>query len=228
MKMKKIILFCLLSVIYCLPVFSQAEKPKKTLRVDILSVRPLSNKAFVNLFSGVYNANLSLNYSFKKFSLGPYYNILQCQIFPKYYSDPHSIVTMHTGGLRMIYDIYPSKETMASHTGNFYVVSPFLAGGYTWIDYTRLKEVPYATSGNHTQTFNIYGGANFTLMFSDYDGIGITLGYGYYAHEFNPDALGLSYYYPNIPNVDMHGESQFFFFGFNWYLDLAKRKETSD
>ena len=229
MNMKRSIVFCLLFTVYCFSSFSQSKsKVKKTFRADFLVPRPLSNKAFDTLFSGVYNVNMSMNFGVKNFNTGVYVSRMQCQIFPRYQSDPHSIQTVSSAGLRFSYDIYPSKEKMLATEGNYFVCSPFLSGGYSLVDYSRLKCVVGTPTGKHSNTYSISGGMNINLMFSEYDGVGFTLGYMYLNHRFNPDPLCLSQYFPNIPDKYKQGLSQYLFFGFNWYLDLAKRENGSD
>ena len=202
-------------------------KVKKTFRGEVLLPRPISNKAFSELFSGVFSTNLSMNFGVKNFNTGIFYNMMQCQIFPRLVGDPHSVQTVHTAGLRISYDVYPSKVKMQTTKGNFFVFSPYLCGGISEVDYSRLKNTITVT-GQNTQTYSISGGANFNLMFSEYDGVGFTIGYTYINHEFNPDNLGLTYYYPNIPDKDKHGLSQYIVYGFNVHFDLAKREKESD
>ena len=173
--------------------------------------------------------NASINLGIKNFNAGIYGSHMQLQIFPKFQTDPHAIETTNTVGVRFGYDIYPSKEKMASQTGNFIVVSPFIAGGYNWIVYSRLKlKNPTDTITNTSiRAFNIYSGINFNLMFSEYDGVGFTIGYSLLNHEFSPYDLDLHKWF-NVNVNDTHGNTQYLFFGFNWYLDLGKRTESSD
>ena len=221
---KIIFCFSLFTFVFFDSAFSQAKpKVKKTFRADVLLPRPLSNKAFDTLFSGVYNLNLSMNFGVKNFNTGIFIGSMQCQIFPKFQSDPHAIQSVKSAGLRLSYDIYPSKAKMAATEGNFFVFSPFLCSGYTLVDYSRLKCMTGSPEGKHSQTYSIYGGLNMNIMFSEYDGVGFTLGYMYLNHEFNPDPLCLTQFFPNIPDKYKHGVSQYFMFGFNWYIDLVKR-----
>jgi len=219
------LIICVISVFIPDVVFSQAKsKVKKTIRGEALIPRPISNKAFRQLFSGVFAANLSMNFGVKNFNTGIIYSMMQCQIFPRVQSDPHSIFTVHTGGIRFSYDVYPSKETMQETLGNFFVFSPFIQGGISQVDYSRLKcKTPQDIIGKSTQTFSVTGGANFNLMFSEYDGVGFTLGYSFFNHEFNPDNLCLSQYYPNFKDSDKKGLTQFILFGLNVHFDLANR-----
>lgn len=228
---KIILLFvvsCLLSTVYCSHSFSQVQKVKKSIRAEGCLFRPVSNKSFSQLFSGVYSVNLSLNFGVNNFNTGVFYNLMQSQIFPRLQSDPHSIQTVHTGGVRFSYDFYPSKAKMAATKGNFFVLSPYLSGGISQIDYSRLKCITQQVSGKSSQAFTISGGANFNLMFSEYDGVGFTLGYTLLNHEFNPDALCLNEYYPNIPESNKHGLSQYILYGFNVHFDLVKREQDSE
>jgi hypothetical protein len=226
-EIHKVILFtylCFLSFSYCPSAFSQAKaKVKKTFRADFSLPQTLSNRAFDTLFRGVYNTNLSINFGIKNFNTGVYAGMMQCQIFPRKQIDPHSIQTVYSAGLKLGYDIYPSKEKMATTQGNFLVYSPFLSAGYSSVDYSRLQCVTGTPTGKHSQTYSISGGMSFNLMFSEYDGIGLTIGYTFLNHEFNPDPLCLTQYYPNIREKDKQGLSQYLLFGLNWYLDLAKR-----
>jgi len=219
---------CLVYAVFCTPAYSQAvPKVKKTFRADVELPRPLSNRAFDSLFSGVYSFNVSMNFGVKNFNTGIYAGMMQCQIFPKFLTDPHTIQTVYSTGLRFGYDIYPSKEKMAATQGNFLVYSPFLSAGYSSLDYSRLKCITGAPTGKHSQTYNVSGGINFNLMFSEYDGVGLTLAYTFINHEFNPDPLCLTQYYPDIAEKNKKGLSQYFLFGFNWYLDLVKRDKDS-
>lgn len=208
--------------------FSQAKKVKKTVRGEGLLHRPVSNKAFAHLFSGVFSANLSMNWGWNNFNTGIFYNMMQSQIFPKYVYEPHSIQTVHTAGLRFSYDMYPSKQKLASQQGNFFVFSPYLSGGFAQVDYSRLKPITQTVTGKNTQTFSISGGANFNLMFSEYDGVGFTIGYTILNHEFNPDGLALNEWFMDIPESHKHGISQYILYGFNAHFDLAKRDKDSD
>jgi hypothetical protein len=207
--------------------FSQDDfKIKKTIRGEALLPRPVSNKAFTKIFSGVLNFNASMNFGFRNFNAGPYYNFMQSQIFPKFQDDPHSIQTVHTGGLRFSYDVGPSKETLKSQPENFFVFSPFIAMGYNKIDYSRLlSKNGCEITGKHTQALNIFAGANFNLMLSEWDGFGFTIGYNFINEHFNPDALCLSEYF-DFTEDEKRGKLQYFLFGFNVYIDLAKRPSS--
>ncbi len=223
------IVYCLFSIAYCQPVFSQTKpKVKKTIRGEALLFQPLSNKAFSQLFSGVFATNLSLNFGVNNFNTGIFYNLMQSQIFPKFEYEPHAIQTVHTGGIRFSYDIYPSKAKLASQKGNFTVVSPFLSGGFSQVDYSRLKCKVQHVTNKSDQTFSLTAGANFNLMFSEYDGVGFTIGYSFLNHEFNPNELCLNEYYPNIPDKDKLGLSQYILYGFNVHFDLVKRDPDSE
>jgi hypothetical protein len=220
--------FSLLASAYWNCAFSQKKpKVKKTFRADFEIPRPLGNKAFDTLFSGVYNVNLSMNFGVKNFNTGVYGGMMQCQIFPRFQSDPHAIQTVYSGGIRFSYDIFPSKEKMASTEGNFLMYSPFISVGYSSVNYSRLKSLSGQPSptGKHSSTYNVSGGINLNLMFSEYDGVGFTLGYTFLNHTFNPDPLSLNQYYPDIKESDKHGLSSYFLFGFNWYVDLLKREK---
>lgn len=225
---KYLFLICILAPAFCMSAFSQVKKVKTTIRGEALLHRPISNKAFSKLFSGVFSANLSLNFGIRNFNTGLYYNMMQSQIFPKFQYEPHSIQTVHTMGMKFGYDIYPPKAKLAAQKGNFWVVTPFLAGGFALVDYSYLICLNGAPTGKNTQTYSVNGGANFTVMFSEYDGVGFTLGYTFLNHEFNPDALCLTQHYPNIPDGDKRGLSQYIFYGFNVHFDLVKRESESD
>jgi hypothetical protein len=198
-------------------------KVKKTFRADFEVPQILLNRALDTLFRGVYNVNLSMNFGIKNVTAGIYAGMMQSQIFPHFYSDPHSIQTVYSSGLRLGYDVYPSAEKMQTTKGNFFMFSPFLGIGYASVNYSRLKCITGKPEGTQDQTFSISAGANFNLMFSQYDGVGFTIGYSFLNHVFNPDPLCLSQYYPNIREKDKQGLSHYLIFGLNWYLDLAKR-----
>lgn len=223
-----LIIFFLMSAAFCPTAFSQAKKTKKTIRGEGMLQRPVSNKAFSQLFSGVFAANISMNWGFNNFNTGIYYGQMQSQIFPKFLSDPHAIQTVHTAGLRFSYDVYPSKVKMQTTQGNFFVFTPYLSGGFAEVDYSRLKCLTGAPTGKQNQTFSISAGGNFTLMFSEYDGVGFAIGYTFLNHEFNPDPLCLTQYFPNIPEKDKHGLSQYIVYGFNVHFDLVKRDKDSE
>ncbi|TAL59143.1 MAG: hypothetical protein EPN85_09900 [Bacteroidetes bacterium] len=227
MKRPAIILFFIF-IFSFLMVNAQDKKTKKTVRAEALLHRPISNKAFSQLFSGVFSANISMNFGVSNFNTGIFYNMMQSQIFPKFLSDPHSIQTVHTAGVRFSYDVYPSKTKMVSQKGNFFVFSPYLSGGFAEVDYSRLKCIAQQATGKHSQTFSAGAGANFNLMFSEYDGVGFTLGYTFINHAFNPDPLCLNEFFPNIPDKDKHGLSQYILYGFNVHFDLTKRDQDSD
>lgn len=222
------IVYCLLSTVCCPSVFSQAKKVKKTVRGEALLHKPVSNKALAELFSGVFSANISMNWGFNNFNTGIFYNMMQSQIFPRFLSDPHSIQTVHTAGLRFSYDVYPPPKVLAAQKGNFFMFSPYLAGGVAQVDYSRLKCIKQQITGKSTQAFSLSGGMNFNLMFSEYDGVGFTIGYTFLNHEFNPNALCLNEFFPNIPDKHKLGLSQYILYGFNAHFDLAKRDKDSD
>lgn len=227
---KIIFSFCFLFFVSALgmPAFSQKPKVKKTIRAEGLLFRPVANKAFTSLFSGVFSTNLSLNFGVNNFNTGIFYNLMQSQIFPKYQSEPHAIQTVHTGGIRFSYDVYPSKAKMAATKGNIFMYSPYLSGGFSQVDYSRLQCITQQVTGKSTQTFSVNAGFNFNLMFSEYDGVGFTLGYSFLNHEFNPDALCLNEYYPDIEDKHKHGLSQYVVYGFNVHFDLVKRDPDSE
>lgn len=208
--------------------YSQARKVKKTIRGEAMLFQPISNKAFAELFSGVFSANLSLNFGVQNFNTGIFYNLMQSQIFPKFAYEPHSIQTVHTAGLRFSYDVYPPKAKLAATKGNFFMFSPYISGGFSQVDYSRLKCIKQQISGASSQTFSINAGANFNLMFSEYDGVGFTIGYSFLNHEFNPDKLCLNEWFPNIPEADKKGLSQYILYGFNVHFDLVKREGDSE
>ena len=227
--MKKLaFIFLLLLSFSFLGANAQGKKVKKTIRGEGLLHRPVSNKALSKLFSGVFSANISMNWGWNNFNTGIFYNQMQSQIFPKFLSDPHAIQTIHTGGLRFSYDVYPPAKVLAAKKGNFFMFSPYLSVGLAEVDYSRLKCITGAPEGKQNQTFSLSGGANFNLMFSEYDGVGFTIGYTFLNHEFNPDPLCLTQYFPNIPDADKHGLSQYVLYGFNVHFDLAKRDKESE
>ena len=116
--------------VICLSASSQIKpKVKKTFRADFELPKPLSNRALDSLFKGVYNVNLSMNFGVKNLNGGVYAGMMQCQIFPKYEFQPHSIQTVYSTGVRFSYDRYPSKEKIQSTEGSFFVFSPFISVG---------------------------------------------------------------------------------------------------
>ena len=68
---------------------------------------------------------------------------------------------------------------------------------------------------------------NFNLMFSEFDGIGFTVGYNYLDHQFNPNPLCLDQFY-NFKDGDKQGVLAYILFGFNVYVDLAKRPDATE
>lgn len=224
---KFVFLFSALLLTYDVALSQKVTKVKKTIRAEMLLPKPVSSRAFVSVFSGVFNLNVSMNFGFNNFNIAPYYGLMQCQIFPRLQTDPHTIQTVHSAGFRFSYDIYPSKEKMQSRQGNFVVISPFLASGFDQVDYSRLKCIVETPSHLHSQTYNIFAGANFNLMFTEMDGIGFTLGYNYLNHHFDPNALCLNEYY-SFTEEQKQGLAGYILFGFNIYIDLAKRPDSSE
>lgn len=234
MDIKKVFKVAIVAILFPTTfLFSQVPfKLKKTFRGEMLYPRPITNAAFTKVFRGVYNMNLSLNFGIKNFNVGPYYGLMQCQILPYkgiaiQMSDPHSIQTVHTAGLRFSYDLYPSKEVLQSRDGAYMVFSPFIPPGYDWIDYTRLRCKTGFPSGKHVQTFNLMLGMNINYMITNFEGCGLTLGYNYLAHQFDPKPLCLDQSFLFTAGSEK-GMLQYLSFGLNLYIDLGKRPEGSD
>lgn len=206
---------------------AQKTKFNKTFRSDILLPVPVANRAFTSVFSGVYYANASYNIEKKGFVSGVFISNMQSMIYPKLQSEPHSIQTLNSAGLRFGYDFKPSKEELADIDNNFWVTSPFIMAGYTMVNYSRLKCITQTVQNKTDNTFSVNLGTSFTLMFSEYDGIGFTIGYGYLHHEFNPNDLCLNEWWDFEPK-DTKGPNQYIFFGFNFNIWLGNREGSSN
>lgn len=224
--MKKILLSiicCLLSIVYSIPSFSQIKpKLKKTIRAEFQLPRATWNKAFKKTFSGVFNSGISMNFGGKHFSAGGFYSLTQYQVFPKYFEDPHVIQTNHTAGIKLHYDMLTSTGS-----GMF---SPFIAPGYSWIKYTRIKckENGHPAYDTETSAFSTNIGMSYSIMLDEWTGVGFIIGFNMIDHVFRPenvcmDEWGIEY----APN-DTKGSFKNVFFGFNLYFDLARKPDTSE
>lgn len=233
---KVFIIGAIVTLIPAFSIFAQIPHPplvKKVFRGEILYPKPISNSAFIKVFMGVFNLNLSVSFGMKNLNIAPTYGLMQCQILPYKAAgigvfDPHSIQTVHTAGMRFSYDIFPAKEVLQAKNGGYLMFSPFLSPGYNWIEYTRLGECKDGhPSGKHARAFNVMTGIQINYMMSYFEGCGLTLGYNYLAHQFDPSRLCLDQSYLFTPGSEK-GMLQYFSFGLNLYIDLGKRPEGSD
>jgi len=200
--------------------FSQKKVPrvKKTIRGEFQLPRALSNKAFTKVFSGVFNSGISMNFGFdKKYNIGGYYCYTQYQIFPKFFDDPHSIHTNNTAGLKFTYDKVLPKG----------IFSPYVAAGFNWIKYSRIKCDSLKPFDTEVNAINIGAGLTYNFFIDDeWTGAGFTLGYNFTNHVFNPDAVCLQEFF-NFSESERSGYFQNIYFGFSLYFDLAREPNTS-
>ena len=201
-------------------------KLKKTIRGDFQLVRPFQNKAFSHAFSGVYNTGASMNWGKKKFNAGVFYSLTQYQIFPKAFvgsiDDPHSVLTINTGGLKFSYDKFTS-----SGRGMW---SPFIAPGWSSLKYSRIKCKDHDAQKTNPSAFSLNAGINYYIMFDEWMGAGFIAGYNGIDHVFQPYNICLDEWSTifNYTDKDQRGGLQSFFFGFSFYFDFAYKPETSE
>lgn len=233
--MKKLFqIFFLISIpitigISFLSVSAQTKAPlhlKKTIRGEFQLVRPFQNKAFSHSFSGVFNTGVSMNFGKKKFNAGPFYSLTQYQIFPKPFQgtidDPHSVLTIHTGGIKFSYDKFTE-----SGRG---VWSPFISPGWSFLNYTRIKCKNHDPQDVKTSAFSLNAGINYYIMFDEWMGVGFTAGYNGINHVFHPYNICLDEWSSvfNYSEKDQQGALQNIFFGFSFYFDFAYKPEVSE
>jgi hypothetical protein len=201
--------------------YAQAPEPKlkKTIRGEFQLPRALSNRAFTQVFSGVFNSGISFNLGFqKKYNAGIYYCFTQYQIFPRYFDQPHTIQSNHTAGIKLTYDLLSEKG----------IFSPHITGGYNFIQYSRIKCKQQEPAEKEYFTFNLGGGLTYNFLIDDeWTGAGFTIGYNFLNHTFNPDAVCLNEWY-TFDDSAKQGFQQNIYFGFSLYFDLAKQPTTSE
>ncbi|MBI4931731.1 MAG: hypothetical protein HY841_13255 [Bacteroidetes bacterium] len=197
-------------------------KPKlrKSIRAEFQLPKATSNPAFKKTFSGVFNTGLSMNFGGKHFNAGGFYSFTQYQIFPKFFEDPHSILANHTAGIKLTYDLFTSTRSG--------IFSPFIAPGYSFMSYTRIKcknNMPYNT---HPSALSMNTGMCYTIMMDEWIGAGFIIGYNMIDHVFRPENICLDEWGLNYDESDKKGSLQNIFFGFSVYFDLAWKPETAE
>src|ERR1051325_1886508 len=182
---KKIILFLILLSSF-LSVNAQT-KIRKTLRGEFQLPRAVWNPAFAKTFSGVFNGGISMNWGGKHFSAGGFYSLTQYQVFPAFgvgtVDDPHTILTMHTAGIKLHYD-------MLTSTGKG-MFSPFIAPGYSWLDYTRIKSKAHPPWMPHSSAVSMNIGAAYNIMMDEWTGAGFIISFNTVNHVFRPENICL-------------------------------------
>ena len=196
--------------------FSQASSVsiKKTIRGEFQLPWAMSNKAFTQVFSGVFNSGISFNLGLRqKYNAGIYYAFTQYQVFPKLVDDPHPIQSTHNAGIKFTYDLIYEKG----------IFSPYLAGGYDFVQYSRIKCKTQEPFNKENHTFNAGAGLTYNFLIDDeWTGAGFTLGYNFLNHIFNPDAVCLNEWH-TFSDGNKKGFQQNIYFGFSVYFDLAKK-----
>lgn len=198
------------------------SKLKKTIRAEFQLPRPTWNKAFTKTFSGVFNSGVSLSVGGKHFSAGGFYSLTEYQVFPKYEDDPHVIQINHTAGIKLHYDILTS-------TGSG-IFSPFIAPGYSWINYTRIdcKMQSHPAYDTQTSAAGVNVGAAYNIMIDDWLGVGFIIGFNMIDHVFRPENVCLDEIGIQFAPEDTKGSFKNIFFGFSFYYDLARKSETAE
>ncbi len=195
-------------------------KFKKTIRGDFQLVRPFQNKAFSNSFSEVFNTGASMNFGKNNFNAGVFYSLTQYQISPKAFvgsiDDPHSVLTIHTGGLKLSYDKFTENGKG--------MWSPFIAPGWSFMNYTRIKCNNQEPHDTKTSAFSLNAGINYYIMFDEWMGVGFMAGYNGIDHVFHPQNICLD----EFTDSEQKGSVQSIFFGFSFYFDFAYKPETSE
>jgi len=219
----------LLSIVCCLlsaSLLAQTKAPlnfKKTIRGDFQLARPFQNKAFSTSFSGIFNTGASMNWGKKNFNAGVFYSLTQYQIFPKAFvgsiDDPHSVLTIHTGGLKLSYDKFTENGKG--------MWSPFIAPGWSFMNYTRIKCNKQESHDTKTSAFSLNAGINYYIMFDEWMGVGFMAGYNGIDHVFHPQNICLDEWATFTDN-EKKGGIQSIFFGFSFYFDFAYKLETSE
>ncbi len=212
-KIYSVVLFFFLAIIS----YSQStHKIKKSICAQFQIPKAISNKAFRSTFSGVLNVGASMNFSRNNFTVGPFYSIMQFQVFPKYFDDSHALETTQTGGLRFAYD-------KLTQSGNG-MWSPFIAPGFSYINYTRLKYNTLPPTITKINTYSLNAGVAYNFMINEFTGVGFIIGYNIVENTFNPKAISLDQYY-TFQSGDDVGYTNHIFIGFSAYFSLSKRPE---
>jgi hypothetical protein len=195
------------------------SKLRKTIRGEFQLPKAISNKAFTNSFSGVFNMGVSMNFSGKHLTAGGFYSLTQYQVFPKYLSDAHPILTNHTAGIKLSYD-------MLTSTGKG-MWSPFLSPGYTWLKYTRIKPKNHLPGITNPRAMSLHAGVTYNIMMDEWTGAGFTFGYNIVNHVYRPENICMDEW-GNYTEDQKKGILQNIFFGFSVYFDLAWKPETAE
>jgi len=198
------------------------DKIKKTIRGEFQLPRATSNKAFMKNFSGVFNTGVSMNFGRKHFTAGGFYSLTQFQVFPGFQQsvdNPHTILTIHTAGIKFSYD-------MLTSTGNG-MFSPFISPGYSWLKYTRIKSKNHPPGTTHLATPGVSFGAAYNIMMDEWTGAGFIIGYNMINHVYRPENVCLDEWY-SYSEDEKRGVFQNLFFGFSVYFDLAKKPDTAE
>ena len=214
-------LFCVICFsLLCSSSFSQKTKLKKTVRGEFQLPRATWNKSFTKTFSGVFNSGISMNFGREHFSAGGFYSMTQYQVFPKYYEDPHVVLTNHTAGIKLHYDLLTSTGK-----GMF---SPFIAPGYSFIKYTRIKCKSHPAYDTKTSAVSVNIGASYNIMVDEWVGVGFIVGFNMIDHVFRPENVCMDEWGIKYNENEKKGSFKNIFFGFSLYFDLARKSETAE
>ena len=221
-KITASILCLFFAVFLSLTSFAQIKpklKLKKTIRGEFQIPVGISNKAFTSTFSGVINTGLSFNLEGIHLAAGGFYSFSQFQIFPKFIDDPHTILSIQTCGIKLYYNNLTS-------TGNG-MWSPYIAPGYSWLDYSRIQSKHHAPGVTKLSTMSLNVGAAYNIMLDEWTGVGFTIGYNMVNHVFHPYDVCLDEWY-SYTEGQKKGILQNLVAGFSVYFDLAKKPDTAE
>lgn len=195
---------------------------RKTIRGEFQLPRATWNPAFTKAFSGVFNGGISFNLAPRKngFSYGAFYSLTQYQIFPKYFTDPRVVQTNHTIGAKIHYDMLTS-----SGKGMF---SPFIAPGYSFIKYTRIKSKNHPPYQPESKALSVNIGMTYNIMMDEWTGAGFIVGFNMIDHVYMPQNVCMDEWGIDYKENDSKGSFKNIFFGFSVYFDLAWKPETSE
>ena len=171
-------------------------------------------------FSGVFNMGASMNFSVKHLTAGGFYSLTQYQVFPKVNTDAHPLLTNHTAGIKLSYDVLTS-------TGKG-LWSPFVMPGFTWLKYTRVKPKNHAPGITSTNGMGLNVGASYNIMMDEWTGAGFIVGYNIVDHVYRPENVCMDEWGIKYTESDKRGILQNIFFGFSVYFDLAWKPETAE
>jgi hypothetical protein len=189
-------------------------------RVSVTVPHPTGNESFKNCFVGIYEVSGGVNvYWLRGLFVGPTYKNALLKITENKVIDYNARLAINNLGIKVGGDVYLGEK-------NRIIFSASVTAGESWNNYggqsAKNPERTYTTkyvNGFAEPEMNI-----FFLIESNF-GIGATVSYSFFDHNFNPADFTLTDY----SNFDYYkpGITRYLSFGFGFYYSLLRKKEKA-